>query len=166
MLEHANDIWIFRCEILHEEEKLTREAAMREQAVNLLLKLRQDPNQASYQFRNLLNRTRHYLRTTHVRHMRSWLNRINLAVEAEAVRRKNGVNDIRWWIDGRLRRCNEKERLWGKIHGLELDYDSDDTQYDFLRFPDENPDCDTWIETTVENKICSRHVVNNCIAPV
>ena len=30
--------------------------------------------------------------------MRNWLNRINFAVELEAGRRKNGVNDIRRWL--------------------------------------------------------------------
>ena len=44
--------------MLHEEEKLTHEATMREQAVNLLLELRKDPYQLPYAFRNLLNRTR------------------------------------------------------------------------------------------------------------
>ena len=128
MLDHANDIWKFRSEVLHEEEKLTREAAMREQAVNLLLRLRQDPHKVIFQFRNKLNRTRHYLRTTHARNVRSWLNRIMLAVEMETNRRKRGVNDIRWWIEGRLDEIKENERFWGKIHDLELDYDSDDTK--------------------------------------
>ena len=165
MLDHANDIWKFRSEVLHEEEKLTREAAMREQAVNLLIRLRQDPHQVTFQFRNLLNRTRHYLRTTHARNVRSWLNRITLAVEMEANRRKRGVNDIRWWIEGRLSKKKENERLWGKIHDLDTDYDSDDTRYENLRFPDEHPYSSTWIEPTVDNNIFTRTVTNNCTTP-
>ena len=165
MLEHANEIWKYRSEILHEEEKLTREAAMREQAVNLLLRLRQDPHQVSFQFRNLLNRTRHYLRTTHARNVRSRLNKITLAVEIEANRRKRGVNDIRWWMEGRLGTRNDAERLWGKIHGLDPDYDSNDTKYDFLRYPDEDPNAGTWIEPTVDNNIFILPVSNNCTTP-
>lgn len=122
---------------------------MREQAVNLLLQLRKDPHQVSFNFRNLLNRTRHYLRTTHVRNVRSWLTRITQAVELEAGRRLKGVNDIRWWIEGRQNDGRCSKRLWGEVHGLETDYDSDGTEYDFLRFPDENSSNTTWIPRTV-----------------
>ena len=38
----------------------------------------------------------------------------------------------------------------GEIHGLDLDYGSDDTKYDILRYPDENPDLHTWIKKTVD----------------
>ena len=145
MLDHANDIWKYRSEILHEEEETT----MREQAIHLLLNLRKDPYQIPFTFRNLLNRTRQYLRTTHMGNVRSWLNRITYAVELGAGRRTNGVNDIRWWIHGKSGELNDKKRLWGEIHGLDSDYDSDDTEYDILRYPDENPDLHTWIKTTV-----------------
>ena len=165
MLDHTNDIWKYRSEVLHEEEKLTREAAMREQAVHLLLRLRQGPHQVTFQFRKLLNWTRHYLRTTHARNVISWLNRITLAVEMEANRSKRGVNDIRWWIEGRLDEIKENERLWGKMHDLEPDYDSDDTRYENLRFPDENPCASTWIAPTVENKISTSTMNNNCTTP-
>ena len=138
---------------------------MREQAVTLLLRLRQDPHQVSFQFRNLLNRTCHYLRTTHARNIRSWLNRITLAVEMGVNRRKRGVNDIQWWMEGRLSEKKNVERLWGKIHGLDLDYDSDDTKYELLRFPDENPDAGTWIEPTVDNNIILLPDFNNCTTP-
>ena len=114
LLDHANDIRKYRSEILHEEEKLTREATMREQAINLPLNLRKDPYQILFTFRNLLNRTRHYLRTTHMRIVRSWLNQITYAVELGAGRKTNGVNDIRWWMNGKSGELNDKKQLWGK----------------------------------------------------
>ena len=83
----------------------------------------------------------------------------------EANRRKRGVNDIRWWIEGRLSKKKENERLWGKIHDLDTDYDSDDTRYENLRFPDEHPYSSTWIEPTVDNNIFTRTVTNNCTTP-
>ena len=160
MLEHANEIWKHRSEILHQEEKLTREATMREQAVNLLLEMRKDPYQIPYDFRNLLNRTRHYLRTTHIRNVRSWLTRISQAIELATGRKKNGVNDIRWWIEGRRSDGTKKKRLWGEIHGLDEDYDSDDTEYDLLKYPDENLVEMHWIPRTVDNNKIDSHVVN------
>lgn len=96
MLDHAHEIWRYRSEILHEEDKLTREATMREQAENILLQLRNDPHQVPFDFRNLLNWTSYYLRTPHVQNVRSWLMQITQAVELEAGRRTKGVNDIRW----------------------------------------------------------------------
>ena len=160
MLEHANEIWKHRSEILHQEEKLTREATMREQAVNLLLEMRKDPYQIPYDFRNLLNRTRHYLRTTHIRNVRSWLTRISQAIELAAGRKKNGVNDIRWWIEGRRSDGTKKKRLWGEIHGLDEDYDSDDTEYDLLKYPDENLVEMHWIPGTVDNNKNGSHAIN------
>ena len=163
MLEHTNEIWKHRCEVLHNEEKLTREATMREQAVHLLLELRKDPYQVLYDFRNLLNRTRHYLRTTHVRNVTSWLTRITQAIELAAGRKKTGANDIRWWIEGRNDNGRRGKRIWGELHGLDTDYDSDGTEYDLLRYPDENPIDSSWIlRTDGDKKFTS--VENICTA--
>ena len=49
----------------------------------------------------------HYLKTTHLRNVRSWVNRINYTVEVESGRRKNGVNDIRRWMPDRGLRITE-----------------------------------------------------------
>lgn len=98
ILDYSNDLWLYRCKILHDDEKLTRESTVRAQAVTLLESLKKDPFQVPFSFRNLLNRSPHYLKTTHLRNVRNWLNRINFAVELEAGRRKNGVNDIRRWL--------------------------------------------------------------------
>ena len=100
LLDYSNELWQFRCQVMHDEAKLTRESTVRDQAVTLLDSLKKDPFRVPFSFRNLLNRSRHYLRTTHLRNVRSWINRINYAVELESGRRKNGVNDIRRWMAG------------------------------------------------------------------
>ena len=53
----------------------------------------------AFEQRELLNRTVSYLKKTHLGNVRSWLNRINIAIETEANRVKNGRTDIRRWLE-------------------------------------------------------------------
>ena len=98
MLDHANELWQFRSKILHDEALLTREAFLRNQAVDIHISYKATPYKVAYEQRHLLDRTTTYLRSTHLRNVRSWLNRINLAIEEEANRVKNGRSDIRNWM--------------------------------------------------------------------
>ena len=70
------------------------------------------------------------------------------------------MNDIRWWIEGRRSDGTKKKRLWGEIHGLDEDYDSDDTEYDLLKYPDENLVEMHWIPRTVDNNKNDSHAIN------
>ena len=88
---------------------------------------------------------------------------ITQAVELEAGRRTKGVNDIRWWIEGRQNDELWDKRIWGEVHGLETEYDSDGTEYDYLRFPDEKPTSNTWFPRNVGNNFFSA-VDNNFTA--
>ena len=97
-LDHANAIWQYRCKILHDEDLLTREATLRNQAIALLNEYKTTPEKIAFEQRDLLNRKVSYLKTTHLRNVRSWLNRINIAIETEMNRVKNGRTDIRRWI--------------------------------------------------------------------
>ena len=97
-LDHANAIWQYRCKILHDEDLLTREATLRNQAIALLNEYKTTPEKIAFEQRDLLNRKVSYLKTTHLWNVRSWLNRINIAIETEMNRVKNGRTDIRRWI--------------------------------------------------------------------
>ena len=98
MLDHANELWQFRSKILHDEALLTREALLRNQAVDIIISYKATLYKVAYEQRHLLDRTTTYLRSTHLRNVRSWLDRINLAIEEEANRVKNRRSDIRNWM--------------------------------------------------------------------
>ena len=107
LLDHANALWQYRSKILHDEDLLTREATLRNQAIEILNEYRQTPQKIAFEQRELLNRTVSYLKKTHLRNVRSWLNRINIAIETEANRVKNGRTDIRRWLE--KQKCQDSE---------------------------------------------------------
>ena len=98
LLDHANALWQYRSTILHDENLLTREATLRNQAIELLNEYRQTPHKIAFEQREYLNRSVTSLKTTHLRNVRSWLNRMNTAIETEANRVKNGRTDVRRWM--------------------------------------------------------------------
>ena len=98
LLNHANELWQFRSKALHDEALLTREALLMEQSIALLSLYKAIPYKIAYEQRHLLDRTTTYFRQTHLRNVRSWLNRFNLAIEEVANRAKNGRTDIRHWL--------------------------------------------------------------------
>ena len=97
LLDHSNSLWQYRSKILHDDNLLTREATLRNQAIALLNEYKQTPHKIAYEQREYLNRSVTYFKTTHLRNVRSWLNRMSVAIETEANRIKNGRTDIRRW---------------------------------------------------------------------
>ena len=98
LLDHSNALWQYRSKILHDENLLTREATLRNQAIELLNEYKKTPHKIAFEQREYLNRSATYFKTTHLRNVRSWLNRMNIAIEIEAHRIKNGRTDIRRWV--------------------------------------------------------------------
>ena len=76
---------------------------------------------------------------TKMRNLQSWINRMNLALDLQSEKMKVGVSDIRDWL-------NTAKLEVGKMYFLDDDYeyDSDDTRYYTIHFPDE-VDHDQWI---------------------
>ena len=102
------------------------------QARKLFQCLQRDPFKLPYENRNLLNKNHNFFSTTKIRNIQSWINRINLALDIQSEKARVGVSDIRDWL-----RTAKKEE--GKMYFLddEYEYDSDNTRYHSLHFPDE-----------------------------
>ena len=163
-LDFSQAVWKSRSDILHNEAAFTREAMLREQAVILLTTLRFTPHRLPNQSRNLLNRTKSYLQTSHLKNVVSWTKRVNRALEEQSYKERSTSNDIRTWLySGRILSCDNCGRVereddgWYDPHS----YDSDDSEmtvnYKF-KFPDEEyktwePYCARNIDTTVTNKL-------------
>jgi len=109
LLDHSNSLWQYRSKILHDDNLLTREATLRNQAIDLLNEYKQTPHKIAYEQREYLNRSVTYFKTTHLRNVRSWLNRMSVAIETEANRIKNGRTDIRRWT------VKKKISLWNQV---------------------------------------------------
>ena len=155
LLDFSQNIWKYRSDILHAEATLTQETTLRNQAVELLRSLRSTPYRIPHTNRSLLERTSHYLQTTHVQNVISWTNRINTALEEQTHLEKTTSNDIRTWaysgkIDSR-RNCLSMKSPDGWYDPTY--YDSDDSELtanENRRFPDE--EYDSWIPNPSSTK--------------
>ena len=115
-LDHANELWKRRSQILHDESLLTRETLLPSQAIDLLTTYKTTPRFLLFEQRHLLDRIKNYLRTTHLRNVRSWLNRLTLAIDAEAANMKNGRTDIRRWCNTTPSTTTKPEKLYEWFH--------------------------------------------------
>ena len=128
----STSLWKYRCEIVNNVSQTMMEQHTRLQARKLFQCLQRDPFKLPYENRNLLNKNHNFFSTTKIRNIQSWINRINLALDIQSEKTKVGVSDIRDWL-----RTAKKEE--GKMYFLddEYEYDSDNTRYHSLHFPDE-----------------------------
>ena len=58
ILNYTNDLWLYRCSILHSQKDLQHDTLVRHQAIDLLQKLRCDPFQLPHASRDLAQRSR------------------------------------------------------------------------------------------------------------
>ena len=63
-------------------------------------------------------------------------------------------------MERRLTQGHTAKRLWEKMHELDDDYDGDATEYDVLRYPDEDQRLRTWITSHEQKQISDRAVDN------
>lgn len=166
-LVYSQSIWKFRSDVLYNEALFTRETLLRDQAVALLTSLRHTPFRLPNQSRNLLNRSTDYLKTSYLRNVISWTNRVNAALEDQSFNEKTSSTDIRTWIySGNILSRDQCTRLrdvdtWYDPHA----YDSDNSEMTvnyYKKFPDE--ELNTWIRCDVKRSKQST-VNNNLIAP-
>ena len=136
---YATTLWKYRCDIVHNVSQTIMEQHTRKQAKKLFLCLLRDPFKLPCDNRNLLRKPMIFFRTTKMRNLQWWINRINLALDLQSDKMKVGVSDIRDWL-------NTAKPEVGKMYFLDDDYeyDSDDTRYHTIHFPDE-VDHDQWI---------------------
>lgn len=95
LLDFSNALWKFRSDILHDEAVFTQETMLRDQAIQLLSTLQFTPYQLPQKSHKLLNRTKSYLQTSHLRNIISWTNRVNKAMEEQNYSERSTSNDIR-----------------------------------------------------------------------
>ena len=82
-----------------------------------------------------------FFSTATQRNIQSWINRINLALDIQSEKSKVGMSDIRDWLS-----LAKQQR--GSMYFLddEFEYDSDDSRYFKINFPDE-ADSNHWYPT-------------------
>ena len=128
----ALSLWKYRCDYLHKSSQSTMEQHTRTQAYQLFLNLASDPYKLPFDNRNLLSKPRSFFRTSNLRNLQFWLDRITLALEIQNNRVQAGVSDIRDWL--RSARVPESKMYFPDDDFL---YDSDDSRFDIIKFPDE-----------------------------
>ena len=103
------------------------------QAKCLFRCLQRDPLQLPYDNRNLLKKSISFFSTANLRSIQLWVNRINLALDIQSTKAKVGMSDIRDWL------CFFSKQQRGRMYFLDDDfeYDSDDSRYLSINFPDE-----------------------------
>lgn len=142
LLDFSNSIWKYRSGVLHETKEKTREAMIKEKAVELLITLRRDPYLLPYNARDLAHRKKSDIMEATLTNVRNWIARVNVALEDQTRRLKIGVTDIRDWLS-RKSEIDEDEDDGFYFPGDEnSEYDSDDTRAYVDNFPDEA--VDTW----------------------
>ena len=128
----STNMWKYRCEVVHTASQTIMEKHTRTQAKRLYYCLLTDPLQLPFENRNLLRKPASFFNTAKLRNIRSWVNRINLALDIQSEKSKVGMSDIRDWL------CLAKKPR-GRMYFLDDDfeYDSDDSKYFSINFPDE-----------------------------
>ena len=91
------ELWKNRCEIVHETESGTIEKNTRNNAYDLLLKMKRAPWSLPSASRHLLEREQDFFRTAAFHDVSGWLRRIQYGIQEMETSEKRGSTDIRIW---------------------------------------------------------------------
>ena len=146
ILNYTNNLWLYRCKILHSQNNLQRDTLIRNKAISLLQKLRRDPFQLPHASRDIAHRSRSKMLTADLSSIRNWIARVSVALDLQAKNVKLGISDIRdYLIMKSTLTSDDTEGGDGYyVPGCTVDYDSDVTLDFFEKYPDERTDADTW----------------------
>ena len=84
ILNYTNDLWLYRCSILHSQKNLQRDTLIRNQAISLLQKLRRDPFQLPHASRDLAHRSCSKMMTADLSSVRNWIAHVSVALDLQA----------------------------------------------------------------------------------
>ena len=98
IMDYTNDIWLFRCSVLHGQDKVHRNTVVRNQAVDLLMKLRRDPYKLPHGSRDLAIRSRSKIMSSELSSVLNWISRVSNALDIQSKNLRLGRQDIRDWL--------------------------------------------------------------------
>ena len=98
LITFANEAWMHRCKIVHEENKATVENYTRTLAYDLMHKLKQVPWSLPSASRHLLDRDGNFFKKGNIHDVSSWLRRIQFGIQEIEAMEKRTSTDIRTWI--------------------------------------------------------------------
>ena len=153
ILDYTNNLWLYRCTILHSKTNLQRDKLIRSQAIELLRKLRGNPFLLPHSSRDLSQRSASTLMAADLSSVRNWIARVSVALDLRTKNAKLGLCDIRDWLNTKSTYTSKNLIEGGYfMPGCTVDYDSDETLDFFDRYPDECVEAETW---DCNRSICS-----------
>ena len=153
ILDYTNNLWLYRCTILHSKTNLQRDKLIRSQAIELLRKLRCNPFLLPHSSRDLSQRSASTLMAADLSSVRNWIARVSVALDLRTKNAKLGLCDIRDWLNTKSTYTSKNLIEGGYfMPGCTVDYDSDETLDFFDRYPDEYVEAETW---DCNRSICS-----------
>ena len=130
------NLWKNRCEVNAKTNKTQQEQIARIQAHVLLSSIRQRPDRLPAANRNLMNRKRRFFLKSSLRQISAWVGRVKTALAVKIRIDNKGKRDLRRFLYRKITPIDPQKEC--------PDYDSDDTENWIEKYPDENPDFDTW----------------------
>jgi len=98
LINMANELWMHRCKVVHDENKLTIDGFTRSSAYDLNHKLKRIPWSLPSASRHLLEKERDFFLKGKFTEVSSWLRRVQYGVqEIESMERRTST-DIRTWV--------------------------------------------------------------------
>ena len=98
LINMANELWMHRCKVVHDENKLTIDGFTRSSAYDLNHKLKRIPWSLPSASRHLLEKDRDFFLKGKFTEVSSWLRRVQYGVqEIESMERRTST-DIRTWV--------------------------------------------------------------------
>ena len=111
LMTFSKEMWLKRCEIVHELDTHTLNKRTRMKARELFLRLKQSPWNLMAEDRKLLERKLLYFETTHLGNINSWIKRINVALYNKAIMEKKSQMNLRNWIKSGVINKNERAQI-------------------------------------------------------
>ena len=95
--EFTNNLWSYRCEIMHEKEVGTMEFRLRSLAETWLIQLQMNPTILPIKSRYLLNKSPKYFRKGDLRSVNAWVRRMDAELRESKI--ESNTSDIRLWLN-------------------------------------------------------------------
>ena len=129
-------LWKHRCEINAKVNKAQQDQIAQIQAYALLTSIRQRPDRLPAANRNLIKRKRRFFMKSSLHQISAWVGRIKIALKVKMRIDNKGKRDLRKFFYRKIPLIDVQKDY--------PDYDSDDTTHWIEKYPDEDPNVDTW----------------------
>ena len=84
ILNYTNEVWLYRCSVLHGKDNLQRDTHIRHQVVELLMRLRRDPYQLPHGSRDLVSRSRSKIMNSELTSILNWISLVSITLDVQS----------------------------------------------------------------------------------